>query len=133
MWSLVCSQIIILNFYLGHSAIVNAITFEPESKNIISCGSDKVLSVIDVRTSTQIYHKILEVEATSLMWIKSLLLIGDKSGNLSVWDPQAVKFISKFKCHNGNLKKLIYYLQRSTAKYKADFLTRFHVIITKFK
>ncbi|XP_033226844.1 protein FAN-like isoform X2 [Belonocnema kinseyi] len=84
----------------GHSAKVNAITFEPESKNIISCGSDKVLSVIDVRTSTQIYHKILEVEATSLMWIKSLLLIGDNSGNLSVWDPQAVKFISKFKCHN---------------------------------
>lgn len=83
---------------------MNALTFEPESNNIISCGVDKVLIVLDFRTSTQIYSKILEVEALSLTWLNSLLLIGDDWGDVSIWDPK-FNWISKFNCHNGNSKK----------------------------
>lgn len=90
----------------GHSGKVNALTFEPESNNIISCGVDKVLSVLDFRTGTQICSKILEVEALSLTWLNSLLLIGDGWGDVSFWDPK-FNWISKFNCHNGPVTSIV--------------------------
>lgn len=88
-------------FIIEHSSKINALTFEPESKNIISCTSNKTLSVIDVQTSTQIYSTTLEEEPISLAWIGSYLLIGESIGNLQLWDPQTATFISKFNCHQG--------------------------------
>ncbi|XP_023289005.1 protein FAN isoform X2 [Orussus abietinus] len=87
----------------GHTAKVCAMTFHPESKNIISCADDKILSVVDVQTSTQIFHTTLEAEARSLTWFESLLLIGDVQGNLNVWNSQDAVFLSKLHCHSGSL------------------------------
>ncbi|XP_011493823.1 PREDICTED: protein FAN-like [Ceratosolen solmsi marchali] len=89
-----------------HTSKINAITFESESKNIISCASNKLLSVIDVQTSTQTYLRTLEEEPICLAWISSYLLIGDSNGDLLIWDPQSAAFISKFQCHQGPLISL---------------------------
>ncbi|XP_001606594.3 protein FAN [Nasonia vitripennis] len=89
-----------------HNAKINAITFEPDSKNVISCANNKSLSVMDVQTSTQTYITTLEEEAVSLAWIHSFLLIGDLKGDLLMWDPQTAAFISKFYCHQGPLVSL---------------------------
>lgn len=87
-----------------HNTKINAITFEPDSKNVISCANNKSLSVMDVQTSTQTYTTTLEEEPVSLAWIYSFLLIGDLRGDLLMWDPQTAAFISKFHCHQGNRK-----------------------------
>lgn len=93
------------NFMLteGHVARVNAMTFDPESKNIVSCANDKVLNVIDVQTGTRLYCTTLEHEPISLIWFGALLLVGDEQGNLSTWDLQGVAPLRKIRCHDGPL------------------------------
>ena len=88
---------------LEHSAKINAVTFEPETKNIIACTSNKLLCVIDVQTSTQTYFTTLKDEPISLAWLDSYLLIGNYEGNLQIWNPQTAAFISEFHCHEGFL------------------------------
>lgn len=87
----------------GHTAKVNAMTFDPECKSIISCAADKVLNIIDIHTSTQIYHTVLEEEALTLKWIRTLLLIGDVVGDISFWNFPEAAFVSKIHCHDGPL------------------------------
>ncbi|XP_015181599.1 PREDICTED: protein FAN-like isoform X1 [Polistes dominula] len=85
----------------SHTGKVNAMTFDPECKSIVTCGEDRALNIVDIQTSTQIYHTTLEHEALSLKWIRMLLLIGDSAGNVSLWNfPEAV-FLSKIHCHDG--------------------------------
>lgn len=76
-------------------------TFDPECKSIISCAEDQALNIIDIHTSTQIYHTILEHEALILKWIGMLLLIGDSAGNISLWKFPEAAFLSKIHCHDG--------------------------------
>ncbi|XP_035736480.1 protein FAN-like isoform X1 [Vespa mandarinia] len=87
----------------GHTGKVNAMTFDPECKSIISCAEDQTLNIIDIHTSTQIYHTILEHEALILKWIGMLLLIGDSAGNISLWKFPEAAFLSKIHCHDGPL------------------------------
>ncbi|KAL2737770.1 protein FAN-like isoform X3 [Vespula squamosa] len=87
----------------GHTGKVNAMTFDPECKSIISCAEDQALNIIDIHTSTQIYHTSLEHEALTLKWIGMLLLIGDSIGNISLWKFPEAAFLSKIHCHDGPL------------------------------
>lgn len=84
-------------------------TFDPECKSIISCAEDQTLNIIDIHTSTQIYHTILEHEALILKWIGMLLLIGDSAGNISLWKFPEAAFLSKIHCHDG-IKQFISYI-----------------------
>lgn len=95
--------IIVPLFVKGHAGKINALLFVPESQNIVSCASDKILNVIDVRTGTQIFFTTIEDEPTCLTWQGPYLLAGDARGNVNVWDFQAVVLVSKIRCHDGKI------------------------------
>ncbi|XP_043276506.1 protein FAN-like isoform X2 [Venturia canescens] len=87
----------------GHTGRINAIKFDCESKNIISCSNDMAINVFDIQTSTRIYSTTLEDEPIALSWNSTILFIGDTRGNLSLWDSQGALFLSTLNCHAGNL------------------------------
>ncbi|KAJ8681165.1 hypothetical protein QAD02_016952 [Eretmocerus hayati] len=89
-----------------HLAKINSVTFDKDSTSIISCASDKTLNIMDVQTSTQIYHTNLSEEAKCLAWIGVHLLIGDNMGDVHLWNPQNAVFVSKFHCHQGAVMNL---------------------------
>lgn len=91
----------------SHACRINAIMFDEQCGSVISCAEDRVLSVFDVRTSTQIYSVSLESEPLILTWMGTFLLIGDNDGNLSVWNHQGAMFVSKIHCHDGPLCALV--------------------------
>ncbi|KYQ57115.1 Protein FAN, partial [Trachymyrmex zeteki] len=100
----------------GHTCRVNAVTFDKQCSSVISCAEDKVLNIIDVQTSTQIYSISLESEPLTLTWMEMFLLIGDNDGNLNIWRPLCAlavtadnnliitggkdKKVIVWKCHN---------------------------------
>lgn len=90
------------HFSQGHAGRINAIKFDCESKNIISCSNDMALNVFDIQTSTRIYSATLEHEPTALSWNGTILFIGDTRGNLSLWDSQGALFLSTLHCHEGD-------------------------------
>ncbi|KAK0098497.1 hypothetical protein PV326_007758 [Microctonus aethiopoides] len=87
----------------GHFSKINAMIFDSECKNIISCADDKLINVFDIQTSTRIYSTSLDNEPMTLNWISTLLLVGDNEGNLTVWDSLGATFRSKIHCHRGSL------------------------------
>lgn len=87
----------------GHVCRINAVMFDKQCSSVISCAEDKVLSIIDVRTNTQIYSVSLESEPLTLTWMKTFLLIGDNDGNLNIWNHQGAVFVSRIQCHDGPL------------------------------
>ncbi|KAG5324079.1 FAN protein, partial [Pseudoatta argentina] len=87
----------------GHTCRVNAVIFDKQCSSVISCAEDKVLNIIDVRTSTQIYSVSLESEPLTLTWMGMFLLIGDNDGNLNIWNHQEAVFIPQIHCHDGPL------------------------------
>ena len=94
----------------GHTRKVNALDFDEEGKSIISCAEDKVLNIIDIHTSTQIYRITLEHEPLTLTWLGSFLLIGDSSGNINVWNRQGATIVSQIHCHDGKVYTVIAYI-----------------------
>ncbi|XP_043507694.1 protein FAN-like isoform X2 [Frieseomelitta varia] len=90
----------------AHNCKINAMVFDQEGKSIISCAEDKVLNIIDVYTSTQIYRTTIEYEPLTLTWFKSFLLIGDNNGNINVWNRQGAVFITQIRCHDGPINTL---------------------------
>lgn len=90
----------------GHTSKVNAMVFDEEGKNIISCAEDKVLNVIDVQTSTQIYCTTMEHEPLTLTWLDNFLLIGDNNGNINVWNHEGAIFVSQIHYHDGPIHAL---------------------------
>lgn len=92
---------IIFGLFSGHTGKVNDAIFEIESNNIVSCGNDKVISVIDIQTSTQINLATLNDEPLCLVSNRSFLLIGDSKGFLNVWNFHTVTFVKKYHCHEG--------------------------------
>ncbi|KAL6433650.1 hypothetical protein ACFW04_005736 [Cataglyphis niger] len=86
----------------GHVCRINAVTFDKQCSSVISCAEDK-LSIIDVRTNTQIYSVNLESEPLTLTWMKTFLLIGDNNGNLNIWNHQEAALVSQKQCHDGPL------------------------------
>ncbi|XP_015523883.2 protein FAN isoform X1 [Neodiprion lecontei] len=92
----------------GRMARVNAVVFDPESKQLVSCTKDHALKIMDVTTGTEIYSSILEKEPTSLCWRGTeLLLVGDAEGYLSMWDLRGVFILGKFSCHNESITTLM--------------------------
>lgn len=77
--------------------------FDQEGKSIISCAEDKMLNIIDIYTSTQIYRTTIEYEPLTLTWFKTFLLIGDNNGNINVWNRQGAIFITQIHCHDGTV------------------------------
>ncbi|OAD54426.1 Protein FAN [Eufriesea mexicana] len=67
----------------AHTCKINAMVFDQEGKSIISCAEDKVLNIIDVYTSTQIYRTTLEHVPLTLTWFKTFLLVGDSNGPIN--------------------------------------------------
>ncbi|CAL7951198.1 unnamed protein product [Xylocopa violacea] len=90
----------------AHTCKINAMVFDQKGKSIISCSEDKVLNIIDVHTSTQIYRTTIEHEPLTLTWFKTFLLIGDNSGNINVWNGQGGIFITQIHCHDGPINAL---------------------------
>nr|XP_033328034.1 protein FAN-like isoform X1 [Megalopta genalis] len=90
----------------GHSGRINAMTFDPEGKSIISCAEDKALNIIDILTSTQIYRTTIEHEPLTLSWFRIFLLIGDSNGNINVWHRADAVFVSQIHCHDGPIYAL---------------------------
>lgn len=75
--------------------------FNEDGKNIISCAEDKVLNIIDVHTSTQIYRTTVQHEPLTLTWLETFLLIGDSNGSINIWNRQGATFVSQIHCHDG--------------------------------
>ncbi|XP_029048246.1 protein FAN-like isoform X1 [Osmia bicornis bicornis] len=90
----------------AHTCKINAMVFDQEGRSIISSAQDKVLNIIDVFTSTQIYRTTLEYEPLTLSWFETFLLIGDSNGNINVWNRQGGTFITKIHCHDGPVNAL---------------------------
>ncbi|KAH0564644.1 protein FAN-like isoform X1 [Cotesia glomerata] len=91
-----------------HESKINAMTFDSECKNIISCASDKLINVFDIQTSTRIYSTSLDNEPMAFGWNGPLLLVGDDQGYLSFWDSHGASFRSKIQCHKGPLTAIIF-------------------------
>ncbi|CAK9813216.1 Protein FAN [Anthophora quadrimaculata] len=89
----------------AHSSKINAMVFE-EGRSIISCAEDKVLNIIDVHTSTQIYRTSIEHEPLTLVYFDIFLLVGDSNGNINVWNRQDAVFITQIHCHDGPINAL---------------------------
>lgn len=92
--------------FKGHGCRINAVTFDKQCSSLISCAEDKVLNIMDVRTSTQIYSISLDSEPLTLTWMGAFLLIGDNDGNLNIWNHQGAAFVSQTHCHDGKLYTL---------------------------
>ncbi|XP_031833417.1 protein FAN isoform X2 [Nomia melanderi] len=90
----------------GHTSKINAMIFDQESKSVISCAEDKVLNIIDVHTSTQIYRTTIEYEPLTLSWLGIFLLVGDSNGNINIWHHPDAIFISQVHCHDGPIHAL---------------------------
>lgn len=99
-----------MSFCLAHTCKINAMLFDQEGRSIISSAQDKVLNIIDVFTSTQIYRTTLEYEPLTLSWFETFLLIGDSNGNINVWNRQGGTFITKVHCHEGRVHLNCIYL-----------------------
>ncbi|XP_076638062.1 protein FAN [Colletes latitarsis] len=86
---------------------INAIVFDQEGKSIISCAEDKVLNIIDVYTSTQVYYTTMEHEPLTLTWLETFLLIGDSNGNINIWNREGTIFVSQMHYHDGPINALL--------------------------
>lgn len=87
--------------FIGHKATITAINYGPDGQTLASCGMDKLFQILDVNTGLSVFNKIFSCCLTSLKWSQSIIVLGDESGVISVWDIVEVKFLFEVKAHDG--------------------------------
>ncbi|XP_062502057.1 protein FAN-like [Corticium candelabrum] len=84
-----------------HSGKVNAACFSPDGQRVLSAGADNYLKVLDVNTGTEIYSKSAGEGLQCAAWNGDIVLAGDNSGNLHVWNLVEVQPIAILRGHKG--------------------------------
>ena len=90
----------------SHTRQVNGVRFSPNSKRVVSCGSDFFLKVIDIKTGCVLFSKDLGEELHCIAFDGRTVLVGGATGQLSLWDIHTVKFCGKIAAHKGPVTSL---------------------------
>lgn len=87
--------------FVSHSATITAINYGPDGQTLASCGMDKLFQILDVNTGLSVFSKSFSCALTSLKWSQSIIVLGDESGVISVWNIVEVKFLFEENAHDG--------------------------------
>ncbi|XP_060073823.1 protein FAN-like [Ylistrum balloti] len=82
-----------------HNGKVNDVTLSPDCRRILSCGDDNILRVLDLETGTEILVRHLQTQCMCFKWIGGLLLTGEASGSIQLWDMDKGQIISTLPAH----------------------------------
>lgn len=93
--------------YLGHSGVVSHLL--PFGDKIISFGADKKMIVHDIETGEvygEVYLQSCTTAVTHPATYINKILIGDKDGNLELWNVRNLKLIHRFKLFDSHITVL---------------------------
>ncbi|XP_072169728.1 protein FAN-like [Diadema setosum] len=99
LWSV--EHQMVMRHIQSHSGAVNAVTFSPDGQQMASAGQDCYIRVVDVNTGTEVFAKDGEHGVRCLCWHDNILLAGDSSGHLLVWDMAKAQLVASFNHHSG--------------------------------
>ncbi|XP_035231706.1 protein FAN-like isoform X2 [Stegodyphus dumicola] len=99
IWDL--SSYALLGQHLYHTGVIHAVLFSPDCRNVATCGSDRTLKVIDVKTATLLFNTESDEELRCLCWIGSVAVAGSLCGNLFVWDLFKAELLDTLPAHTG--------------------------------
>lgn len=85
----------------SHAATITALNYGPDGQTLASCGMDKLFQILDVNTGLSVFNKSFSSPLTCLKWSHSIIVLGDESGIISVWNIVEVKFLFEVKAHEG--------------------------------
>ncbi|XP_072024442.1 protein FAN-like [Amphiura filiformis] len=91
----------ILRHSQNHSSVVHAVKFHPHGHQMLSAGADHYIRVVDVHTGTEVFAKDAGEEIRCLVWHANLLLAGDCTGKLLIWDMVKGQLKTSIKGHEG--------------------------------
>ncbi|XP_015209172.2 protein FAN isoform X1 [Lepisosteus oculatus] len=91
----------LLHQVICHSGKINAISFSPDSRHVLTAGEDRTLKVIDVQTGMLISSVVSEAQQRCFCWDGNTVLSGSQTGELLVWDLMSGKVTKKIPGHSG--------------------------------
>ncbi|KAK7114242.1 hypothetical protein V1264_000330 [Littorina saxatilis] len=84
-----------------HHGEVNACLVSSEHQRIVTCGSDRLLRVIDMETLTELFSKDIQHEILCVGALNGAVVTGDKEGYLRVWDMDIGQVAAQLQAHTG--------------------------------
>ncbi|KAI0217874.1 hypothetical protein LSAT2_030335 [Lamellibrachia satsuma] len=90
----------------AHTGTVHAVAFSPDAQQLISCGEDGYLQVIDVNTGTEIFSKSAGQDLRCAQWDGQTVLVGCGAGNLLVCDLVSLHMESIAQVYTGAVTSL---------------------------
>ncbi|XP_041376652.1 protein FAN-like [Gigantopelta aegis] len=69
-----------------HHGRINAVLISPNLRRILSSGADNYIKVLDTVTGTEIFTKDVPAEILCLNWAGHLVVSGNSSGHIQIWD-----------------------------------------------
>ncbi|XP_076470713.1 protein FAN-like [Babylonia areolata] len=84
-----------------HYGKMNACLVCPDHQRVVTCGSDRLLKVIDMETMTELLAKDLQHEVLCLEGLGSAVVTGNKAGWLQVWDMDLGQVACHLHAHAG--------------------------------
>ncbi|KAI0461214.1 hypothetical protein LJB42_001231 [Komagataella kurtzmanii] len=95
-----------------HKGSCRALCFDPSGSNIFTAGSDNVLKCANSVTGKVLYKVVLDIKSRISKMIvaptKPLILIGDESGNVHVYDQRTLKKLHFIEnCHGDAVNGIV--------------------------
>uniref|UniRef100_A0A8C7ZST0 Neutral sphingomyelinase (N-SMase) activation associated factor n=1 Tax=Oryzias sinensis TaxID=183150 RepID=A0A8C7ZST0_9TELE len=84
-----------------HTGNIHHLAFSPDSRHILSVGSDSCMKMTDVQTGMVISAVKTEEEQRCFCWDGSSALCGGQSGDLILWDLLSNTVTTKIPAHSG--------------------------------
>ncbi|XP_052232540.1 protein FAN-like isoform X2 [Dreissena polymorpha] len=89
------------NVFHVHAGTIAALDIIVDKDQIVTCGEDKYLRVLDLESGTEIFVKDMKQTVLCLGLSSSTVLLGLETGKVQVWDMEKACQIHEIKAHNG--------------------------------
>lgn len=87
------------NVHQTHAGRVHCVLLSQDKHQIISCGEDKYLRVMDLESGTEMFVKDVKDTILCLAMLGNMLLSGTESGYIQVWDLDKAQLIHEVAAH----------------------------------
>lgn len=89
------------SIFQPHEGMIHAVQLSQDCSQIVSCGEDRFLRVVDLESGTEIFVKDIHEVSLCLVLVESIVALGTESGMIQVWDLDKVQLLHQFEAHTG--------------------------------